>query len=129
MHNFRVTDERHQKLIDDAVKYFKHDCFWLIAPYTIFNTNVERRLSTFNNKDALLITYKNNPPYTNDSFLWILDNEGKPKSVKIWSSLMPLKGIEATWSDWITTESGAILPSHHNLLFFSFNLGDVKATN
>lgn len=129
VHNFRVTDDRHQELINDAVKYFKHDCFWLTAPYTILDKNTERYIVTHNNEDALLVTYKDNSPYTNDSFLWILDSQGKPKSVKIWSSLMPLKGIEATWSNWITTESGAILPSHHNLLFFSFNLGDVKATN
>jgi hypothetical protein len=41
-----------------------------------------------------------------------------------------MNGVNATWEDWITTESGALLPTNH--AFDSGNklsMGEVKAYN
>ena len=129
VHNFKVDGEQSNELIQTAIKYFNNDSFWLIAPYKVFDNGTERRLVTLENgEQALLITYNSGGSTPGDSYLWLLDNTGKPKSFKMWTSLIPIQGIEASWDDWITTESGAQLPAFHKLLFLGLELRDVKGT-
>jgi hypothetical protein len=44
----------------------------------------------------------------------------------MWVGILPIGGLEATWENWITTESGAQLPTAHKLLFLGLEMGDVK---
>jgi hypothetical protein len=44
----------------------------------------------------------------------------------MWVSIIPIGGLEATWEDWITTDSGAQLPTFHKLLFFGIEMEGVK---
>jgi hypothetical protein len=116
-----------QKYITKAENYFNNDSFWLVAPYKVFDTGVERRVvKTEGNKDALLVTYTSGGSTPGDSYLWHFDNTGKPKSFQMWVGILPINGIEATWDQWITTESGAQLPTTHKLLFLGLELGEVK---
>lgn len=46
----------------------------------------------------------------------------------MWTSILPIDGLEASWSDWIITESGAQLPKSHKLLFFTIDMGEVKGS-
>lgn len=127
VHNFSVKGDIEQELLEKAIDYFNNDSFWLVAPYKLFDPGTERRLITLENgDDALLVTYTSGGSTPGDSYLWILDKNGKPTSFKMWTSLLPLKGVEASWSHWITTKSGAQLPSFHKLLFFGLEMGDVK---
>ncbi len=118
------------KLVDDAIKFFKNDRFWLVAPHTVFDNKTERRLVKHNSKDALLVTYNtggnDNPK---DSYLWILDDNGMPTSYKMWVSIIPTDGMDATWSDWITTASGTKLSRKHKMKKGEIDMGDVKGYN
>ena len=130
VHNFNVNNEQKDELITKAISYFNNDSFWLVAPYKIYDAGTERRLVALENGDkGLLVTYTSGGDTPGDSYLWLFDENGKPKSFKMWTSLLPLQGIEASWSNWITTESGAQLPKFHNLLFFDLDMGEVKGTN
>ena len=120
IHSFKVEGAIGEKLKKKALNYFKNDSFWLIAPYKVFDEGVERRLVSQN---KLLVTYN-----SGDSFLWQLDAQGKPNQFKMWSSFIPLNGLEATWSDWTTTDSGAILPTFHKLFLMGLEIGIVKGT-
>lgn len=116
-----------QKYIDKATAYFNNDSFWLVAPYKVFDNGVERRLiKTDQNKEALLVTYTSGGSTPGDSYLWHLDDKAKPVSYQMWVSILPIKGLKATWENWITTESGAQLPTFHKLLFLGIELTDVK---
>jgi len=129
VHSFKVDGTQAKELTETAVKYFNNDSFWLVAPYKVFDKGTERRLVTLENgEQALLVTYTSGGSTPGDSYLWLLDNTGKPKSFKMWTSILPIQGLEATWDDWITTESGAQLPAHHRLLFMGLELRDVKGT-
>ncbi len=129
VHSFKVDGEQAKELTQTAVKYFNNDSFWLVAPYKVFDKGTERRLVTLeNDEQALLVTYTSGGSTPGDSFLWLLDNTGKPKSFKMWTSIVPIQGLEASWNDWITTESGAQLPTFHKLLFMGLELQDVKGT-
>jgi|SRR5690606_22735700 hypothetical protein len=119
VHSFKVENELAKDLQEEALTYFKNDSFWLTAPYTIFNQDVERKLVGDN---SLLVTYNSDGKTPGDSYLWELDETGKPISFKIWASILPIDGLEASWTDWITTETGAMLPTFHKLLFFGLEM-------
>lgn len=129
VHSFKVDGEQAQELTQKAIKYFNNDSFWLVAPYKVFDKGTERRLVTLeNDEQALLVTYTSGGSTPGDSYLWILDNSGKPQSFKMWTSIIPIQGLEASWDNWITTESGAELPTFHKLLFMGLEMTDVKGT-
>lgn len=116
-----------QDYINKATSYFNNDSFWLVAPYKVFDQGVERRLViTEDNENALLVTYTSGGTTPGDSYLWHLDANGKPKSFQMWVDILPIKGIEATWENWITTESSAQLPTFHKFLFFGIEMEGVK---
>jgi len=116
-----------QDYITKAENYFNNDSFWLIAPYKVFDKGTERRLvKTEDQKDALLVTYTSGGSTPGDSYLWHLDANGKPTSFQMWVDILPIDGLEATWENWVTTETGAELPTFHKLLFLGIEMGDVK---
>jgi hypothetical protein len=116
-----------QEYVDKATNYFNNDSFWLVAPYKVFDQGTQRRLvKTEDDKEALLITYTAGGSTPGDSYLWHLDATGKPKSFQMWVDILPIKGLEATWEKWITTESGAQLPAFHKFLFLGIEMDGVK---
>ncbi len=116
-------------LVDKAILYFNNDSFWLVAPHKLFGDGIERRLVQHNGKDALLVTYNAGGSTPGDSYLWILDDNYMPKAYKMWVSIIPTGGMDATWEDWITTNSGTKLPKNHKLMKGEINMGDVKGYN
>lgn len=120
-----------EKTIQKALDNFNNDSFWLVAPYKVFDEGVERRLVSYEGKDALLVTYSSGGSTPGDSYLWILDENGMPVSYKMWVSIIPMGGVAATWSDWKESESGVKLPTEHTLSLFGMkiDMGDVKASN
>ncbi|WP_179317607.1 hypothetical protein [Winogradskyella undariae] len=117
--------EKHD-YIHKAEGYFNNDSFWLVAPYKVFDTGVERRIVvTKNNKEALLVTYTSGGSTPGDSYLWHLDENNKPKSFQMWVDILPIKGLEATWENWTTTESGAQLPTFHKFLVLGIEMDNV----
>ena len=129
VHSFKVDDELSKELIAKAITYFNNDSFWLVAPYKVFDKGTERRLVTLeNNKKALLVTYKTGGTTPGDSYLWHFDSTGKPISFQMWVAILPIEGLTATWTDWITTDSGAQLPNFHKLGVFGLEISHVKGT-
>ena len=129
VHNFEVRHEQADELIDKALKSFYNDSFWLVAPFKAFDEGTERRLVlTDSGEEALLVTYTSGGVTPGDSYLWLLEDSGKPYAFRFWTSIVPIKGLEASWQDWITTESGVLLPGSHKVSFLKMSMGDVKAT-
>lgn len=127
VHSFKVDNHTSPELIEKAVSYFNNDSFWLVAPYKIFDKGTERRLVILNNSEkALLVTYKSGGSTPGDSYLWLFDENGKPKSFKMWTSILPIDGIEASWSDWTITQSGAQLPTFHKMFIFGLEINHIK---
>ncbi|TGV01024.1 hypothetical protein [Flavivirga rizhaonensis] len=129
IHSFKTENEMGKELIAKAFDFFNNDSFWLVAPYKVFDKGTERRLVKLENgDDALLITYTTGGSTPGDSYLWLLDNTGKPTACKMWTSILPIEGLEASWSDWTTTESGAQLPTFHKLLVLGIEINHIKGT-
>lgn len=128
IHSFNVVGTQRDEIVQKALDYFNNDSFWLIAPYKVFDPGTERSIVTLDNGEkGLLVTYTSGGSTPGDSYLWNLDANGKPESFKMWTSILPIDGLEASWSDWVTTQSGAQLPTFHKLLFLGLELTHIKA--
>tara|TARA_R110002051_G_scaffold56046_9_gene104035 strand:- start:30860 stop:31561 length:702 start_codon:yes stop_codon:yes gene_type:complete len=122
--------EKTQDLIADAQRYFNNDSFWLIAPYKIFDRGTERYLVDMEDgSEALLVTYTQGGDTPGDSYLWILEPSGMPKSFQLWTKIIPIDGLEASWDNWTKTESGAYLPTSHKFGPMTISMGEVKGYN
>jgi hypothetical protein len=119
------------ELIKQAQDFFNNDSFWLIAPYKVFDSGTERRIVKHEGKDALLITYTSGGSTPGDSYLWILDDNYLPSSFKMWTSIIPIGGVSATWSNLKNTKSGIKLPTKHKLSIFGMeiDMGNVRGYN
>jgi hypothetical protein len=114
------------KLINKALSYFNNDTFWLVAPYKVFDNGTERRVvTTDSGKEALLITYTSGGTTPGDSYLWHLNNQGIPERFQMWVSILPIGGLEATWSNWTTCETNAQLPTFHKMLILGIDLQNI----
>ena len=109
-------------LIQKAFDYFNNDSFWLVAPYKVFDPGVRRSIVKHEGKDALLVTYTSGGSTPGDSYLWILDEHGQPKSYKMWVGIIPIGGIEASWEGWKTTSTGAVFSTQHKIDLFGMKL-------
>lgn len=129
IHNFEVGGEQAIILIAKATKFFNNDSFWLVAPYKVFDEGTTRSIVTLKNgKSALLVTYESGGSTPGDSYLWHLNDDGKPISFQMWVDILPIDGLEASWSDWTTTESGAQLPTFHKMLVLGLEITDLIGT-
>ncbi|WP_435416025.1 hypothetical protein [Polaribacter aestuariivivens] len=124
-------ETKNTEIIKKATDFFNNDSFWLIAPYKIFDAGTERRIVNYQEKDALLITYTSGGSTPGDSYLWILNENFLPTSYKMWTNIIPIGGVSATWNHLKNTEAGIKLPTKHKLSLFGLEmeLASVKAYN
>ncbi|WP_046756726.1 hypothetical protein [Kordia jejudonensis] len=126
----KVDSEKASTYIETALSYFNNDSFWLVAPHKVFDEGVQRSIvSLENNEKGLLVTYKSGGTTPGDSYLWILDENKRPKGYKMWVRIIPIGGLYASWENWQTTESGISLPNTHTIIFMDIPMKNVKAWN
>ncbi len=125
-----LKGQEKEKLIKKATSFFNNDSFWMVAPFKVFDPGTERSIVTLKDgTQALLVTYTSGGDTPGDSYLWKLRPNGFPISFKMWVSIIPLGGIEASWDDWQVTESGAFLPNKHCIGPITLEIGDVRGYN
>lgn len=123
-----VEGEELRKLIDDAYNSWANDSFWLNPFEKLYDKGTERAyVKTEEGNDALLITYTTGGNTPGDSYLWICDETGLPIAVKMWVSIIPIKGIRASWENWTSLSTGAKVSQLHKLSFLKLKLTDIKA--
>ena len=128
--NQAMNDEEKKEVVEKALSFFNNDSFWLVAPYKIFDKGTERFIVDLENgKKGLMVTYNSGGSTPGDSYLWLLNDNGFPNAYKMWVSVIPIGGLEASWDDWLVADSGAFLPKTHKLGPIELSLGDVKGYN
>lgn len=83
-----------------AYEFFINDSFWLVAPFKIRDKGVVRSTVDLEEERGLLLTYTSGGVTPGDSYLWIIDSRGFPSSWKLWTSNIPLGGVELSWAGW-----------------------------
>ncbi len=116
------------ELVNTAYTYFINDAFWFNAPAQIAGD--DRKLEVVKMPDstnALLVTYLSGGVTPGDSYLWILDETGLPKAWKMWTSIIPVGGIETSWEEWTTLSTGAKVATKHDGGMLQIPIENIKA--
>jgi hypothetical protein len=122
-----VTDGQLDVLRGKAWSIFCNDSYWLIAPYKVFDEGVTRKIvKSEDGLEALLVSYASGGVTPGDSYLWFLDKNATPTAYKMWVKILPIGGVSATWEDWKTTETGAIIAQNHKLGPLDLNVSDLR---
>lgn len=107
-----LVGDTKQEAIQTAWAYFANDSFWLVAPYKVRDPGTERSVIETEEGPALLITYTSGGVTPGDSYLWYLDESGRPMAWEMWTSIIPVQGIRTTWEDWQQHSGAWFAPKH-----------------
>lgn len=126
-----VVDGNRKDLIEKAWKYFCNDSFWLAAPFKIYDEGTSRAIvPSKKGKNLLLVSYDSGGVTPGDAYLWELTDEGMPLNFKMWVSIIPIGGVKATWSNWITKSNGVKFSTKHKLFWvINLTLKNIKTGN
>lgn len=123
----QVEGEEAVDLLNKAWFYFCNDSFWLNAPAKVFDPGTSRAIVELEDgNQGLLVSYASGGVTPGDAYLWMLDENGLPKSWKMWVSIIPVGGLEFSWENWTTLSTGAKLSTQHKGLL-TIPLTDVQA--
>jgi hypothetical protein len=116
-----------RKAIDKAFSFFCNDSFWLNAPAKARDEGTSRSIVDLKEGGkGLLVTYSTGGVTPGDSYLWILDDSGLPTGFKMWTQIIPIKGVYASWEDWISLDTGAKIATGHDMKIMKTSMTDVK---
>lgn len=114
--------------LEQAWAHWANDSFWLNPVTKVFDEGTTRQVvDTDEGAKGLLITYASGGVTPGDSYLWILDENNMPIAWRMWVSILPVKGLKATWEGWITVDGGAKLSTKHAIGPLTLELTDIKA--
>lgn len=122
----KVSKKEKTKLVEIARDLFNNDSFWLVAPYKVFDPGTQRRLVQWEGEQALLVTYTTGGTTPGDSYMWLLNDNGFPRSCRMWVNILPVGGLEASWDDWMITQTGTYLPKSHKIGPLTLFMGPVE---
>jgi len=114
-----------EKLLTKGYALWVNDTFWFNPLGKFFDPGVLRKVVDVpGHGAALLITFTANGLTPGDSYLWLLDAQGRPNAWRMWTKI-PLGGAEATWEGWQKLSTGAWVSTRHKMLGLSLDLTDV----
>ncbi len=122
----KLEGSKSNKIIDKAWSYWCNDMYWLAAPYKIRDAGTKLSVSPDGN---LKVTYETGGTTPGDSYIWKLDNNNVPKSFEMYVSIIPVKGLEATWETYTTISTGAILATEHKIAGNTLSLAPISGGN
>lgn len=110
-----TSPEARQKLLDKAWAQFANDSFWLCAPMKAFDPGTRREIASNKaGEEGLLVHYGSGGVTPGDSYLWLLDETGKPKAWQMWVNIIPVGGLRYTWEDWSGGANGPQIAQQHD---------------
>lgn len=122
-----VEGEEGKTLVRKAWEFWCNDSFWFNAVVKAFDGGTERSIVRMEDgSEGLMITYKGGGVTPGDSYLWILDENGLPKSYKMWVKIIPIGGLEFTWEDWVDLPTGAKVASMHKSRLLEIPITNIK---
>lgn len=110
----RLSREEKRDHIQQAWKYWCNDSFWLNPVCKIRDEGTRRKLITLKDKSqGLLVTYAQGGVTPGDSYLWMVGEDYIPEDWRMWVRMLPVRGLKASWEDWISIEGAQVSTCHH----------------
>lgn len=110
-----------------AWEYFCNDSFWLNAPAKAFDGGTKRSIVIEDGVKALMVSYESGGATPGDSYVWFLDENFRPYKYKMWVSIIPVGGTEATWANWEKLSSGAMISTEHEMAVLKILIKNLKS--
>ncbi len=126
----KLEGKKLDEALEKAWTYFCNDTFWLNPLAKLFDDGTLRfRVETpeeYAGKEALLLTYTSGGVTPGDSYLWIVGEGDLPTHWRMWTSILPIKGLEASWEGWAELQTGAKVATRHKMGPATLELTDVR---
>ena len=112
--------ELHAEALDAALErawsMWCNDTFWLYPFDKLRDPGVTLgAVDLADGSQGLLVHYGQGGVTPGDSYLWIIDADGLPIAWRMWVSVVPIPGLEASWEGWRDLPGGARVPTLHRL--------------
>ncbi len=124
-----VRGAERNSLVAQAWSGFVNDSFWLNPCAKLFDPGTQRALIALpGGGRGLLVSYASGGVTPGDAYLWELPPAGRgdtPRAWKMWVSIIPIGGVEASWERFITLATGARVATRHRLGPVTLRLDDV----
>lgn len=123
----KVEGEEKNKLIQKAWSLWCNDSFWMFAPFKVFDPGTSRTVvQTEKGEKGLMVTYESGGVTPGDGYLWLLGDDNIPTGYKMWTSIIPVKGMYMSWESWKTLKGGAKVAIGHKSPVLSFGMLGVE---
>lgn len=126
-----LADDKLAEALEEAWSLFCNDTFWLNPLAKLFDDGVVRSLTAapeeHPGQEALLITYTSGGKTPGDSYQWIVGADGLPSHWRMWTQILPVQGLEASWEGWQQLPTGAKIATRHAIGPATLELTDLRA--
>lgn len=115
-----------KKRLDETHAKWTNDAFWLNPIAKVFDEGTVRELvPERDGRRGLLVRYESGGRTPGDAYLWWLSPSGRPEAWQMWTSNIPVGGVEASWTGWVELPTGAWISTKHALPVFDLELSAV----
>lgn len=121
-----VSGKKADRLVERAWSMWCNDAFWLNPIAKMQDEGTTRSLVALpDGGEAVMVSYSSGGTTPGDAYLWIPGEEGRPESWRMWVSVIPIGGLQASWAGWQTLETGAMVATEHEIGPVTLFLTDV----
>lgn len=122
----KLASEAAEPFLQQAWSHWCNDSFWLNPLAKLFDEGTRRSLVELEDDgQGLWVEYTEGGVTPGDAYLWIPGDRDMPSAWKMWTRILPLQGVEASWDGWITLGTGAKVATRHKIFFLELELLDV----
>lgn len=118
-----LSGEAAAAAFESARSYHVNDAFWLNPFAHLRSPGIQLQKI---GEQALLITYASGGVTPGDSYLIVTDETGRPTHWKMWTQIIPIKGMEVSFEGWQTFLDRVPLSLVHHSFITDINLEDVE---
>lgn len=118
-----------KELVHKAWAFWANDSFWINPISKIRDLGTTRSVVKMEDgSKGLLVSYSLGGVTPGDVYLWILDDTGRPKAWRMWVSIIPIGGLEFSWSGWQELKTGVFISSLHEGLI-TLRMSNIRAAS
>jgi hypothetical protein len=122
-----LKDEMADRALNRAWTSFCNDGFWVYAPFKVYDPGTVRSVvSLKDGTKGLKVTYMEGGVTPGDSYVWLLDETGRPRVWKLWVQIIPIGGLSFSWDNWVQLSTGAWLATDHRSAVLHVPISDLK---
>lgn len=116
-----------KKALETGYKRWCNDSFWLNPLAKFFDKGVVRKLVKREGQDHLMIEFTSGGLTPGDVYFFVLGPNKLPIRWHMFVSIIPVKGLQASFDGWKTLETGAKISTIHKLGPLKLKLTEIKA--